>query len=259
MSRPVMEYRSFDQDFVEAPDQQYTLPADYSWLRTSRRDRCLSGLIYGAALVFASVYLPLGLHVRIKNRRVLKQAAKTGFFLYGNHTQPIGDVVLPAAAVLPRRIYTVVSPANLSLPVLGKILPYLGALPLPSALSGAKKLQEAMAHHLQGGHPIVIYPEAHVWPYFSGVRPYSEAAFKYPVKFHAPVYCMTTTYQKRRFSKKPRLTLYLDGPFFPDDALPPKAQAAALRDAVYHCMKQRCDDHNDVEYIVYRPAPDAAL
>ncbi len=259
MRRPVMEYRSFDQDFVEAPDQQYTLPPDYPWLRTTRLDKLLSGLIYGAALAFASVYLPLGLHVHIKNRKVLKQAGKNGFFLYGNHTQPIGDVVLPAAATLPRRIYTVVSPANLSLPVLGKILPYLGALPLPSSLSGMKQLHEAMAHHLQDGHPIIIYPEAHVWPYYAGVRPYPEAAFKYPVKFHAPVYCMTTTYQKRRFGKKPRLTLYLDGPFYPDSTRTSKAQSIALRDAVYDCMKRRCEAHNNVEYIVYRPAADAEL
>lgn len=259
MNRPVMEYHSYDQDFVEAPDQQYALPPDYRWLRTSLRDRLLSGLIYGAALLFASVYLPFGLHVRIKNRKVLRQAASSGFFLYGNHTQPIGDVVLPAAAAFPRRIYTVVGTANLSLPVLGKLLPYLGALPLPSTLSGTKRLHEAIAHRLQTGHPVIIYPEAHVWPYYAGVRPYSEAAFKYPLKFHAPVFCMTTTYQKRRFGKKPRLTLYIDGPFVPDATLPPKLQAAALRDAVYACMKQRCDAHNTAEYIVYRPAEDADL
>lgn len=253
MSRPVYEYPSFDHDVLEAPDQHYTLPPDYPWVQTTRRGKLLASLIYGAVILFGAVYLPFGLHVRIKNRKVLRLAGTSGFFLYGNHTQPIGDVVLPAAAAFPRRIYTVVSTANLSLPVLGKVLPHLGALPLPDSLRGMKKLHETMALRLQQGHPIVIYPEAHVWPYYAGVRPFGDAAFKYPLKFKVPVYCITSTYQKRRFFKKPRLTLYVDGPFFPDDTLPPRAQAADLRDRVAQCMQQRCADHNNYEYIVYRP------
>ncbi len=47
---------------------------------------------------------------------------------------------------------------------------------------------------------MTIFPEAHVWPYYTGIRPFGEAAFHYPVATGKPVYTMTVTYQRRRWS-----------------------------------------------------------
>lgn len=243
-------YSSYSDDFVQTKDQNCRVPEDYPW----RSRGILPGLVYTAAILFSTVYCRLFLHIRYKNSRALRSGRKTGGFIYCNHTQPLGDVFIPALPVLPGRIYTVVSPANLAIPVIGKILPYLGALPIPDSLQGMKALHAAMEYRLQQKRFIAVFPEAHVWEYYTGIRPFPDTSFKYPVKFQKPVYAMTVTYQKRRFCKRPKATVFLDGPFYPDASLSPKAQAAALHDTVYNCMCRRSKQSN-CDYIKYEHKP----
>ena len=47
------------------------------------------------AMPAAFLYCKLALHARFENRQVLKEGGKTGCFVYGNHTQQVGDPFLP--------------------------------------------------------------------------------------------------------------------------------------------------------------------
>lgn len=240
-------YTDFSDDFFQT-DREYKLKKGYKWIRTDLLSRFLSALIYSLAVIFANIYCRLFLHVSIKGAKALRKE-KGGFFLYGNHTQPIGDVFNPALACFPKRIYTVVSAANMYLPVIGKILPYLGALPLPDTLGGMKEFTAAIEKRVKDGHPIIIYPEAHLWEYYTDIRPFTASAFKYPVNLGLPVYCMTTTYQRRKFGKKPKITVFIDGPF-QGESENKKQRAAELCDAVYTKMKERSHQSN-YSYITY--------
>ncbi len=243
-------FESYDDNFSETKDQDFVLPENYKWIRCDRLSRFLSAVIYSAAIVFSSVYCPLFLHLRFKGRDKIKSLKNSGAFIYGNHTQPLGDVFTPALAAFPKRIYTVVSPANFGIPVIGKILPFLGALPISDTIHGMKEFSKAVTQRLDENKVVVIYPEAHVWEYCSFIRPFSESSFKFPLKNKKPVYCMTVTYQKRRFFKKPAMIVYIDGPFeYKTDGNSKKA-AAELRDAVYDCMCERSKLSNS-EYIRY--------
>lgn len=245
-------YHSITDDFVESKDQDYRLPEDYKWVRRDIWSRFLSAVIYAAAMFLSSIYCRFFLHVRFKNKQVLRKTRDSGAFIFGNHTQPIGDVFNPALCSLPKRIYALASPANYGIPVIGKILPYLGALPISDTLHGMKELTAAMEYRLQQNKNIVIYPEAHVWEYYTDIRPFPATSFKFPVRYDKPVYTMTTTYQKRKFGRKPAITIYVDGPFYRDPMLPAKEQAARLRDEVYECMKNRSKNSN-YKYICYEP------
>ena len=243
-------YSRMDEDFIESREQDFRLPDHYEYIRTDLRSRLLSGISYAFGLLFYCMYCVPFLHVRIKNAGALRRQTG-GAFVYANHTQPIGDVFNPAAACLPRRIYTVVSAANLGIPVIGRILPYLGALPLPSETPDFVRFTKAVGARAQSGNNVVIYPEAHVWEYYTGIRPFPETAFKYPILFDRPAYCLTTTYQSRGHGRKPRAVIYADGPFFPDESLPRFRRAADLRDRVFAQMRKR-SELSDCEYIKYR-------
>ena len=95
-----------------------------------------------------------------------------------------------------------------------------------------------------------VYPEAHIWPYYTGVREFSDASFLYPAKFGAPVYAATTVFRKRRLFAAPRCEVYIDGPFLPDESstvaenksrLHAKARAAMLSRSLL----------SDCEYVRY--------
>lgn len=241
-------YSSFDEDFTESAAQDFTIPDGYRFVRRDLPSRLLSALCYGAALLFSSVYCGLFLRLRVHGREKLK-AAGSGFFLYGNHTQPVGDVFTPALCVLPRRIYTVVSPANFGIPVIGKLLPYLGALPVTGTLRGLKALEEAIEYRLARGNPIVLYPEAHVWEYCTFIRPFDEAAFRFPAKAEKPCFSMTVTYRKSRFMQRPIMEVFLDGPFY-GEGKTVRERTADLAHRVHETMCERAKN-SVYEYIRY--------
>lgn len=248
--RQIHYYRSFTDDFIESKNQEYRLPENYSWIRESFLYRIVSVLVYMLGVIFAFFYCRFVLHVKIKNKTVFRQCGDTGFFLYGNHTQPLGDAFLPIRVLLPKRAYAVVSPANLGIPVLGIMLPALGALPLPESFQGMKKLNEAIRQRIEEGSCVLLYPEAHVWPWYTGIRPFPSVSFGFPVNQGVPSFSMTTTYQKRKHGKRPGITVYVDGPFYPDNSLPGKEQKNKLRDEIYRSMVLR-SKKSTCQYILY--------
>lgn len=242
-------YSSFNDDFEESANQNFELPQDYRWIKTDIVSKFLSGLIYGLAVIFGGLYCKFFLHMRIKGRNNLK-GIKGGFFMYGNHTQPIGDVFIPALCVLPKRIFTVVSTANYGIPIIGKILPFLGALPIVDSLHGIKELNKAIEKRIDDGHPVVIYPEAHVWKYYTDIRPFPETSFKFPIKLNKPIFTMTVTYKKSKFFKKPIMEVYLDGPFYPQGNTV-KEKVKNLHTTASSVMKERSKESN-FAYIEYK-------
>lgn len=78
------------------------------------------------AMPIAYAYCKLCLHSRFVGREKLNKA-EGGCFVYGNHTQQIGDPFIPNLALFPKSVYMIVHPDNVSMPVLGRFTPLLGA------------------------------------------------------------------------------------------------------------------------------------
>lgn len=242
---------SYDADVVESRNQNCPLPEDYQFIRQDRGFRLWAGFLYGLTKAAGFLYCKAVLGLRFQNRQVLKGYQDRGIFLFANHTQEFGDVVIPALAVRPQRIYTIASTANLGIPVIGKLLPAIGILPIPEGIDRTRDFMEAVRTRSRQGHCVVVYPEAHVWPYYTGVRPFPATSFRFPVEAEAPCFAMTTTYQKRRFGRRPKVTVYLDGPFFPEPGLTGrKAKQENLRAQIHACMVRRSAQSN-CQYIRY--------
>ena len=199
----------------------------------------------------AYLYCKLAFGWQVKNRAVLRSINKKhGFFIYGNHTQAVGDAFFPSLAVFPKSVYTIVHSNNVSMSVLGKINVYLGALPLPDTLQAAKNFKKAVNVRFQKGNAVMIYPEAHIWPYYTGVRNFPAASFRYPVENNAPCFALTNVYKKRKIRQKPRIVTYLDGPFYAEKSLPLKERMQQLREKIYAKMLERSKE-SDCEYVRY--------
>lgn len=225
------------------------MPENYKWVRKDIFSKFLSRLIYGLVVTFGGAYCKFFFHMKVKGRKNFK-FMKGDFFIYGNHTQPVGDVFIPALCVLPKRIFTVVGTANYGIPVIGKILPYLGALPIVDSLHGFKELNKAIKTRLNKNHPIVIYPEAHVWEYYTGIRPIADSSFKFPVKMNKPASAMTVMYRKIKVFKRPIMEVYLDGPFDAEGETV-KDKTADLHSKIYEAMMKRSKNSN-YNYIEYK-------
>lgn len=203
------------------------------------------------ATPLAFLYTKLTFRHKVVGRELLKQYKGTGYFLYGNHTQDIGDALIPSTLNFPKDDYVIVHPNNVSMPFLGRITPSLGALPLPDDMVAYKNFIKAIERRFNEKHAIVIYPEAHIWPYYTDIRPFPDTSFQYPIKLKSPVFCFTNTYKRRNSSsEKPDIVTYIDGPFFPNEELPLRERKKDLRDRVYAAMKERAKS-SDIVCIKY--------
>ena len=202
------------------------------------------------AVPLSYLYLKLKFHLTFKNKKVLKGYKKKGIYIYGNHTQQLADAFIPTHLTRPTKPYVIVHPDNVSLKVIGRAVPMLGALPLPDNIKATKNFLKAIEIINKKGSPIMIYPEAKIWPYYTKIRPFVSNSFKYPVKSNSPTFCITTTYHKRKNPNKVKLIVYVDGPFYPDSSLSLKEQEKDLRNKVYNQMVERAKT-SDCELIQY--------
>ncbi len=202
------------------------------------------------ATPLAFLYTRSVLGQRIVNAEVMEPYLDEGFFMFGNHTQSIGDALMPHMIWARKEKYTVVHPSNLSAHVVGPITPSLGALPLPSTRVAQRNFCAAIERRIREGAAVVIYPEAHIWPWYNRIRDFSDSSFYYPVKLDVPSFCFTNVYMRRRGREKPRIVTYVDGPFLPDGRLPYRDRRRDLCERIKEKMRERAS-LSDCEYIKY--------
>lgn len=202
------------------------------------------------AVPVAFFYLKFKFAHKIENRRVIRPFKNQPFFVYANHTNTYCDPLVPTFVCWPKDAMVIVHPNNVSIPVVGRFMPFVGALPLPDTLKAGKNFMDTIAFHVLKKRAVMIYPEAHIWPFYTKIRPFKDSSFKYPVEFKTPAFCFTNVYKKRKFSKTPKMITYVDGPFFADETLSAKEARKKLRDEVYEKMCER-SLLNEVEVIKY--------
>ena len=196
-------------------------------------------------------YQKIKFRLKYIGKEKLKKCKNEGYFIYVNHTQAFADTFIPSVGIYPKRNFLIVNPENISMKGLGHLVEMLGAIPVPGNIEAMKKFLEIIEERVNNNCAITIYPEAHIWPYYTKIRNFKDVSFKYPIKWNKPAYCMTNTYQSYgKNNDKIKIVTYIDGPFFPDEGLSPKEAQKNLRDKIYNKMVERSKNSN-IEYIKY--------
>ena len=197
------------------------------------------------------LYAKIKFRIKYIGKEKIKLYRNEGYFIYGNHTQPFADTFIPSIPMYPKRNFFIVNPVNISLKGTGTLVEMLGAMPIPSNKSAMKNFLEAIKQKMNKGYAITIYPEAHIWPYYTKIRPFKDVSFKYPIQLEKPAFCITNTYQSYgKNNKKIKIVSYIDGPFYPNKGLTLKEQQKELRNKIYNCMDERSKNSN-IEHIKY--------
>lgn len=184
-------------------------------------------------------------HLTIKKKDI------KGCFIYANHTMDMGDAFTPNLIFARRKNSIIVDPAATSIPGIRTIVCMLGALPIPSPnLELAMRFKHSIKTLVNKGQSVTIYPEAHIWPYYTGIREYSSSSFIYPVETNKPVIVITNTFVPKG-KKGFRLLTHIDGPFYPDIMLDKKSAKDKLRNQVYETMVKRSTEVPQFEHYKY--------
>ena len=255
----VFYYESEDDDPIKTSEQEKKievgLPEGYEFIPKHWWVRFYSSTLFRLFWIFGQWYEKGYWQTKFYGREKLKAAKGKGYVIYANHTNPFHDVFGPAMAA-DRRIFTIISPVNLKIPGIGKYLPMIGGLPLGRTQEEKKAFNDAVDKRLGQKKALVVYPEAHVWPYATKIRkfPAGDKSFKYAVRNNLPVYTMTTTFHKRKDNKHgelPRMDVYVDGPFWPDAAKSEDENRAILAKKAYDSMV-KYSKKNTYEYFEYK-------
>lgn len=242
-------------DFAKNGLDKTHIPADFPFAETDVFHRISEFLLYRVvATPIVFLISKLGFGLRVKNRRALRGLGGTGFYLYGNHTQGMMDAYIPTLAVFPRHAHIVVGSQAVSNPALRFLVCRLGGIPTPSTICGMRSFANALSLRIKEKRVVTVYPEAHIWPWYTGIRPFPDTSFTYPVKDGVPAVAFVTTYRRRRiFSNLPPcLTVTLSEPFYPDASLEAPEARKKLCGNVYDFMCReaaRCDNYAYYSYI----------
>ena len=281
-----------NDDFAEDKDKIKPIKIDenYKYIHKNLLWNITAIILY--RIIFS---IPVYIHTKIKykfeivNKEALKKEKKNGYFIYGNHTNEFIDPFFPTFITFPKRVYVIANADNVSIPGLKTAIRMLGALPVPDNIKASKNFFKAIKYYINKNKVIAIYPEAHVWPFYTKIRNYKSVSFKYPIELDKPVYSFTTTYQQFENNKrkkdntgkkdnkydtiktnnmndevikneigpkealkrdKIKIVTYVDGPFYPDKTLNKKEAQEKLRNEVYEAMNNR-SKNNNIEIIKY--------
>ncbi len=281
-----------NDDFAEDKDKINPIKIDenYKYIHKNLLWNITAIILY--RIIFS---IPVYIHTKIKykfeivNKEALKKEKKNGYFIYGNHTNEFIDPFFPTFITFPKRVYVIANADNVSIPGLKTAIRMLGALPVPDNIKASKNFFKAIKYYINKNRVIAIYPEAHVWPFYTKIRNYKSVSFKYPIELGKPVYSFTTTYQQFENNKrkkdntgkkdnkydtiktnnmndevikneigpkealkrdKIKIVTYVDGPFYPDKTLNKKEAQEKLRNEVYEAMNNR-SKNNNIEIIKY--------
>ena len=281
-----------NDDFAEDKDKIKPIKIDenYKYIHKNLLWNITAIILY--RIIFS---IPVYIHTKIKykfeivNKEALKKEKKNGYFIYGNHTNEFIDPFFPTFITFPKRVYVIANADNVSIPGLKTAIRMLGALPVPDNIKASKNFFKAIKYYINKNRVIAIYPEAHVWPFYTKIRNYKSVSFKYPIELDKPVYSFTTTYQQFENNKrkkdntgkkdnkydtiktnnmndevikneigpkealkrdKIKIVTYVDGPFYPDKTINKKEAQEKLRNEVYEAMNNR-SKNNNIEIIKY--------
>ena len=201
------------------------------------------------ACQLGSIYLRFKFHHKVYGKKLLKPYKNDAYFMYGNHTQDIADALIPTMVNGYKDTYVIVHPNNVSMPYLGRVTPSMGAIPLPDDIKASKNFIKCVSKRIKDKHVIMIYPEAHIWPYCTFIRPFKDLSFRYPVEYDKPAFCFVNIYKKRK-NDKVRIETHIAGPFYPDKNLSNKDARIKLRNEIYDKMVE-LSKLNEVEVIKY--------
>ena len=230
----------------------------YRYKKETFIDVFLCGLLYWGIIHWILDLFCFFCGIKVEGKDNLKsyikecKKRKTGGFIYSNHVSNFDAFQIQAHVFKFKRVNIVGYPHTLANPLLRKICRTCGYLPLPEDIETTRKFLDGIKFSLNKGQHVLIYPEAHIWPYYTKIRPFKNGSFKYPCKYNAIAMPIITVFRKRKFFKTPKRTLIIGKWFAPNNDLTELQAKEELRNNVYNEMIRMSELYPQYEYYKYK-------
>lgn len=250
-----------NDDFGNIDVKRSDIPESYKYIRTFPFSLFANIFYWGILFPFLTIYLVLIRRVKVIGKENIKKYKKLvkkyhkGGFIYSNHTS--NEDAFDRQVMITKRRTNITANSNiLSSKFLTLICKGGGFIPVGPSLSSSKKLMEAISYYsLKKKQDLVIFPEAHIWPFYTGIREFKSSSFHYPAKLFAPVLPVVTIYpydeKRERKNKKPKKAYVVIEPIMPKEEYSIKENKIYLHEYTLNSMKEVCSTYKQSEYIKY--------
>ncbi|MDR2822538.1 MAG: glycosyltransferase [Acholeplasmatales bacterium] len=200
----------------------------------------VSMIIYFAlalpALAVNKIFYGLKIKGTHNVRKVLKKGL--GAVSISNHVHNL-DSTFAALAMFPKKPTFTSIPKNFELPIAGKLINVLGSVPIPLSKEESNVFFLELSSKLQKGELVHIFPEGELVAYDKELRPFRKGAFYLAYNAKVPIIPMIITYRYRKNKdKKPKITLIVSEPIYPNYKLLKDDQIADLKNRSTLKMKE---------------------
>lgn len=175
--------------------------------------------IFIVLVVMKFIIGPIFFGFKVINKKTLKAAKKEkkGYIFISNHIHPL-DAFLTSSAIFTKKLYFTMLMTNLGIPVVGKILKFLGGAPIPDKRNFLKEFRQQMQLVLKKGAWIAVYPESALEPYCDYIRPFEKGAIRFALDNKVDILPMVYVLKKphgiyRIYKRKPLLHLHILKPY----------------------------------------------
>lgn len=252
--KTVYYFDALADDFAGTKITRKALPENFRYAHKDIFSRMFSFLLYWVIAV-PVLFLPVKwiYGIKVRGKRNVRGLRKKGVFFYCNHTQIVDSMAVQLFVAGAKRTYIVADQDATSIPGIRYLVQLLGCIPVPDGPKQHKDFVDCIRYRIKQKRAISIFPEAHIWPYSTHIRPYTDASFVYPAELGAPVVPLCVTYRQRKFRKAaaPAMTIHVGRPIYPDKSLSLPERKAKLRKAVYEYMLDMSAEDENVEYVRY--------
>lgn len=188
--------------------------------------------------------------IKVVGRKNLKRLKGEGAFIYANHVA-LSDAFKYQAYVIPSKRVNIIGYSDtLSLKFVGKLVRGLGYIPIPHDLHNMGKMEDYIKECIKKKQYILIFPEAHIWPYYTKIRNFKDVSFHYPASIHAPIIPMVTIWRGND-KHKPKQTIVIGKPIKPFKGESLKVNKEYLHEQCLLQMKAISEKYSQPEYIKY--------
>lgn len=243
-----------DDFFAGKTYDKIVVDQNFDYRRKSFGKRVFDFVLY---YVFAKPILGFVLFVakrtKIVGRENLKKVRKKGCMLVCNHSN-ILDAYLGGAGLLAlRKNYIICSSNSVKIPVVGGLILALGGLPVPETIGASKRFFAHTRGLLESGGVISVFPEAHLWPYATFVRPFNKTCFRIAASAKACVVPVAVTYRQSKFFKngRPRAVVFVGEPIFFDRNSSREANAEKFFEKSLEFIRSKVEKSDNYCYINY--------
>lgn len=183
-----------------------TVDGNYKYIENSPVTSVFRVFIRGIIILIFPPFFKLIYGYRVYGKENLPKRG-TGFVVVSTHVHYL-DCIMIGCLLKLRPTYYISQKSNLKIPVAGRLIKKLRALPLPDTTNGYRKLINSTSQIIEDNGVIVIYPEGSIEHHCDKIREFKRGAFHCAVKSSAHVIPIVIVCQKRNHLPD-RITLHI--------------------------------------------------